>query len=132
MRITLCGSAKFEEEYIKWNEILTLQGHVIYSLAVLPSHKETIVWYSVEEKEMLDLVHLVKIMESDAIVVINCADAEWEKEAYVGESTRQQIIWAKMHGKPCFYTRAIRGDVRQMFNKLEAYAWRGIMSDENI
>lgn len=100
MKICLCGSARFERAFHEWNERLTLDfGHVVYSLAVFPSQKNgEKMWYSDDDKEVLDLVHLAKIEESDAVLVVDTlslgADAP-----YVGDSTRREIRWARMRGK---------------------------------
>lgn len=98
MRITLCGSAKFENRFIEWNERLTMKGHVVYSLAVMPSSKGDKNWYTLEQKTILDQVHLAKILNSDAIVVLN------EDGGYYGESTTNEIRWARMNGKKVYWT----------------------------
>jgi hypothetical protein len=103
MKITLCGSAKFESEYHAWDERLTLAGHVVYSLAVYPSSKGgNKDWYDDEIKTTLDLAHLAKIEESDAIVVVNVRN-------YIGDSTRREIAWATMRGKLRFYIESPMG-----------------------
>ena len=97
MRITLCGSAKFEPLFHEWNEKLTLAGHVCYSLAVFPSTKgENKNWYNEDQKTMLDLVHFAKIDNSDGIVVLN-------KDGYIGFSTNREIKWARLKNKKVFY-----------------------------
>jgi hypothetical protein len=40
MIITLCGSARFEETFKQVNEDLSLNGHIVLSLAVYPSDHE--------------------------------------------------------------------------------------------
>lgn len=96
MKITLCGSARFEEYFKFWNEMLSLYGHTVYTLSVYPSHKESGKdWYDDQEKKTLDQVHLDKISNSDAIFVIN-------PFAYLGESTLKEIEFAKRHGKEIF------------------------------
>lgn len=89
--LTLCGSARFEAEFHKWNEALTLAGHVVYSLAVFPSQKTgnpaDHEWYTEEQKTMLDKVHRRKIKHSEGIVVLNPG-------GYVGESTFKEIMFA--------------------------------------
>ena len=132
MKITLCGSARFEAEYHRWNELLTMEGHICYSLAVFPSQKEQREWYIEQQKEMLDLVHLAKIEESDATIVINCEQHKWDKEPYVGDSTKREIKWSVLRGKPVFYTNSCRGDADVLMNQLKAYAWKGILGHENI
>lgn len=96
MKITLCGSARFEEYFKFWNEMLSLYGHTIYTLSVYPSQKESGKdWYDEQEKKTLDQVHLDKINNSDAIFVIN-------PFAYLGESTLKEIEYAKRSGKEIF------------------------------
>jgi hypothetical protein len=96
MRITLCGSAKFENQYKQANKDLTLAGHVVYSLACYPSDLGGKNWYTVAEKRMLDAVHLRKIDNSDAILVIDVP-------GYIGKSTRREINHANRTGKRVFY-----------------------------
>lgn len=96
MKITLCGSARFEEYFKFWNEMLSLYGHTVYTLSVYPSQKESGKdWYTEEEKLTLDQVHLDKIDNSDAIFVIN-------PFAYLGESTLKEIQFAQDTGKQIF------------------------------
>src|SRR5579863_9039742 len=97
MRITLCGSAKFENEFKEWNKKLTLAGHVVYSLACYPSDCGGKDWYNQDQKNMLDVMHLAKIDNSDAIVVIN-------KDYYIGESTQREILYAQYKYKTIYYT----------------------------
>lgn len=93
MIITLCGSARFEEDFHVWNEVLTLSGHTVFGLSVYPSLKKgNKDWYTAQEKEELDKAHLRKIDASDAIFVIN-------KMAYIGDSTLKEIAYAKTYKK---------------------------------
>jgi predicted amidohydrolase len=92
MKITLCGSARFEQEFHRLARELTLAGHVLYSLSVFPSFAGSKNWYSEEQKVVLDLVHLAKIEESDAVLIIDV-------DGYIGESTRREIAWARIRGK---------------------------------
>lgn len=97
MKITLCGSAKFEGMFHKWNKDLTLSGHTVYALAVYPSFMENNKnWYTEEEKAILDLCHLNKILNSDAIVVIDV-------DEYYGESTAREIMWARLNNKKIYW-----------------------------
>lgn len=93
MRITLCGSTRFMDEFHKANVELTLQGHVVYSVAtsVKGDFQPT-----EEQKQLLDLVHLKKIDNSDAIFVI-------DQDGYIGDSTRREILWAKLSNKKVIY-----------------------------
>ena len=97
MKLTLCGSSRFEQQFHEWNEKLSLVGHVVYGLAVYPSSKDNNKnWYSTAQKQTLDLVHLAKIDNSDAIVVINV-------DGYISDSTRREIEWARVRGKTVYY-----------------------------
>ncbi len=97
MRITLCGSAKFENEFHEYNEKLTLAGHVVYGLAAYPSkHSNNKDWYTEEQKQTLDLIHFAKIDNSDAIVILNL-------NGYIGFSTRREIEYARIKEKKEFY-----------------------------
>ena len=97
MKITLCGSLKFEKEIQAYHEYLALNGHTIYSMVVLPSQKGgNKDWYTVDEKETLDLLHLSKIEESSAVVVVDI-------NGYIGDSTKREIKWARIRGKDVYY-----------------------------
>ncbi len=97
MKITICGSLKYEQEVQRWHELLALKGHTVYSMVVLPSQKGgNKDWYSEDEKETLDLLHLSKIEESDAIFVVDV-------DEYIGSSTKREIKWAEIRGKSIYY-----------------------------
>jgi len=97
MKLTLCGSARFEAQWHYWSEKLIMSGHTVYSLAVFPSSKGGEKnWYNDREKMLLDLVHLSKIEESDGIVVLNI-------DGYIGLSTRREIVWAEIRGKDIWW-----------------------------
>jgi hypothetical protein len=91
--ITLCGSARFEPHFHLWNEALGLAGHATFGLCAWPSmrggERE---WYTPEQKTTFDRVHLLKIANSDAVLVLNAF-------AYVGESTLREIDEARRLGK---------------------------------
>jgi len=118
MKITLCGSTRFTDQYIAWNRYLTLRGHVVYSVAGSAKHG----WEITDDgKETLDLVHLLKILNSDTILVINCLllpeDATLPRAdrtvavgaMYTGVSTKREIKWAKMLSKKVKYTSSTGG-----------------------
>ena len=92
--ITLCGSIKFKEEFIKVQEKLTLEGNIILTPNFFNSMKKEDI--KEETKEMLDKMHKQKIGMSDEILVINV-------EGYIGESTRNEIEYAKAKGKKVSY-----------------------------
>lgn len=95
MIITLCGSARFEPYFKIWNEVLSLAGHCVFTLSVYPSDKKDKNWYTNEEKISLDSIHKQKIINSDAIFLIN-------PFAYIGESTLSEIEFAKNINRKIF------------------------------
>lgn len=89
MKICLIGSSRFLDKYNDINRKLTLAGHVVYSIIVISSGKMGSD-LSQDDKDTLDLVHLLKIQESDACFLIT------DEAKYVGESTRREMKWAVM------------------------------------
>ena len=92
--ITLCGSTKFKEEILAWNRVLTLEGAIVLMPGVFAHSGDYI---TDQEKEELDRLHKRKIAMSDAIVVVN-------PNGYIGNSTREEIGFAKALGLKIFYT----------------------------
>lgn len=92
MKITICGSSRFESLFHEWNKKIAMAGHIAYSLNTFPSIEGERLWYSPEQKWMLDLTYFAKIEESDAIIVLN-------KGGYIGESLDREIRWAIIRNK---------------------------------
>lgn len=97
--ITLCGSTKFKDEYLKAQKDLTLQGNIVISVGLFGHSGDNEVWTE-GTKEMLDEMHKRKIDMADEIFVINVG-------GYIGESTRGEIEYAIRHGKPVNYLEPI-------------------------
>ena len=104
--ITLCGSTKFKEEFIKAQKNLTLKGYIVISVGVYGHSGDSEVWENMDEgtltktKEMLDDMHKRKIDMADEIFVINV-------DGYIGESTKSEIKYAKDTGKKVNYLENI-------------------------
>ena len=88
--ITLCGSIKFKDEFMRVQEKLTLDGNIVLT----PNFFNNIKKEDIDEKtkKMLDEMHKQKIDLSDEIYVINVG-------GYIGESTKNEIEYAKARGK---------------------------------
>jgi hypothetical protein len=97
MKVCLCGSTRFMDQFHAANVALSLAGHVVYSVAT--SVKEDFIPNS-DEKMLLDLVHLRKIEESDVVMVVG---KQPDGSTYIGESTRREIAWAKILEKQVLY-----------------------------
>jgi len=102
--ITLCGSTKFKDEFIKAQEEFTLKGYIVLTVGLFghADHKYDNV-ITPEVKTMLDQLHKDKISMSDGIYVIN-------KDGYIGESTKSEIEHAKKLGKEISYMESLRED----------------------
>lgn len=92
--ITLCGSIKFKEEFLKMQEKLTLDGNIVLTPNFFQSIKKEKI--NEQTKKMLDEMHRQKIDMSDAIFVINV-------NGYIGESTKNEIEYAKSKNKEILY-----------------------------
>ncbi len=96
--ITLCGSTKFKDEFMKAQKDLTLQGNIVISVGLFGHSGDQEVWENMDEgtltktKEMLDDMHKRKIDMADEIFVINVG-------GYVGSSTKSEIEYAMKTGK---------------------------------
>ena len=95
--VTLCGSTRFKDEFVKAQRELTLKGHIVISVGLFghaDGEYETVLTDRV--KEMLDDMHLRKIDMADDIFVIN-------KNGYIGSSTKKEIEYAKAANKTIIY-----------------------------
>ena len=97
--ITLCGSTKFKEAYLKAQKDLTLQGNIVISVGLFGHSGDNEVWTE-GTKAMLDDMHKRKIDMADEIFVVNVG-------GYVGESTRSEIEYAKNNGKVVNYLEPV-------------------------
>ena len=95
--ITLCGSIRFKNEFMKVQEELTLDGNIVFTPNFFNNLKGEI---NAETKNMLDEMHRQKIDMSNEIYVINCG-------GYIGESTKSEIEYAKANGKKISYLEDI-------------------------
>ncbi len=92
--ITLCGSIKFKEEFLKIQEELTLGGNIVLTPNFFTTIKKDKI--TSNTKKMLDKMHKQKIDMSDEILVINV-------DGYIGESTKSEIEYALKKGKKVRY-----------------------------
>ena len=100
--ITLCGSTRFKDEFMKAQKDLTLAGNIVINVGLFGHSGDHEVWENMDEgtltktKEMLDDMHKRKIDMADEIYVINVG-------GYIGSSTKSEIEYAMASGKVvCF------------------------------
>lgn len=100
--ITLCGSTRFKDEFMKAQKDLTLKGNIVISVGLFGHSGDSEVWENMDEgtltktKEMLDDMHKRKIDMADEIFVIN-------KNNYIGSSTKSEIEYALKNNKVVKY-----------------------------
>ena len=100
--ITLCGSTRFKDEFMKVQKDLTLKGNIVISVGLFGHSGDDEVWKNMDEgtltktKEMLDDMHKRKIDLADEIFVINVG-------GYIGDSTKTEIEYATKTGKKVNY-----------------------------
>lgn len=100
--ITLCGSTRFKDEFMKAQKELTLKGNIVISVGLFGHSGDWEVWENMDEgtltktKEMLDDMHKRKIDMADEIFVINVG-------GYIGSSTKSEIEYALKNGKKVNY-----------------------------
>ena len=97
--ITLCGSTRFKEEFLKQQKRLTLEGNIVISVGLFGHSGDDEVWKE-GTKEMLDDMHKRKIDMADEIFVINV-------NGYIGSSTKSEIEYAIAHNKKVSYLEEI-------------------------
>lgn len=104
--VTLCGSTKFKDEFMKAQRDLTLEGNIVISVGFFGHSNDVDIWNQMDEetkiktKIMLDDIHKRKIDMADEIFVINVG-------GYIGESTRSEIEYANKTGKKVNYLEKI-------------------------
>lgn len=96
--VTLCGSTRFKDDFIREQKRLTLEGNIVISVGLFGHSGDNEVWENMEEdtitktKEMLDDMHKSKIDMADEIFVV-------DKNGYIGTSTKSEIEYAFCSGK---------------------------------
>lgn len=97
--VVLCGSTRFYDEFQQANYNLTMAGQIVLSVGFYPhakaehGHGEG-VGHDSQEKVALDELHKRKIDLADEVLVVS------DESGYYGDSTRSEIEYARLHGKP--------------------------------
>lgn len=98
--ITLCGSARFENDFLREQKRLTLEGNIVISVGFFSNANNDEI-FSDNTKLMLGDMHKRKIDMADEIFVIN-------KDGYIGSSTKSEIEYAINTGKKVNYMENIK------------------------
>ncbi|MCR4300659.1 MAG: hypothetical protein NUV51_03540 [Sulfuricaulis sp.] len=109
--VCLSGSSRFVAEmaYIAW-ALERDEGYITLGLHLLPADYPGVTADHMAEtegrKEHFDNLHLRKIDLSHEVLVVNIG-------GYIGESTRNEIAYAKRHGKPVRYLEPPAPDAKE-------------------
>lgn len=97
--ITICGSTKFRDVIDEINTRLALKGKLVLSITpaknLIPNENQ---------KQILGLIHMNKIMVSEAIIVSDV-------NGYIGTSTQEEINRARNIGIPVYFGSQIFPDL---------------------
>jgi len=96
--VTICGSMRFEKEM----QAIALLLELDYGYNVLqPVYNPAGRTIGESEKAVLRSAHFCKIKQADAIYVVDVG-------GYVGQSVREEIAFAKDHGKAVIFDSEFR------------------------
>lgn len=91
--LTLCGSTRFQKEFIDAQELYTKKGYIVLS----PMAFNIRAYHDNETfMQMFHEMHLQKIDMADEILVVN-------PDNYIGEHTKQEIAYAIQQNKKVHY-----------------------------
>lgn len=96
--VCLCGSTRFVDTFNEWRKKLTLDGYIVLSIEIVTTQlqSEDPQYSNREVKKALDELHLRKIDLADEVMILNVG-------GYIGESTRNELEYAKKLGKSIVY-----------------------------
>ena len=103
--ICLCGSTRFTDQMLIKQWELTKQGYIVLSWCALPENyflgpDQTHIGDQEGVKGIVDAVHFHKIELANEVMILNIG-------GYIGESTRNEIEYAKKLGKSIKYLEPI-------------------------
>ena len=88
--ICVCGSVRFKDEMLKFRDEQNAKGHWV----LLPENMELDVQkIDTRVKKVMDSLHRAKIDHADSVLI-------WNKDGYIGESTRNELNYALSLPKP--------------------------------
>uniref|UniRef100_A0A6M3JYD1 Uncharacterized protein n=1 Tax=viral metagenome TaxID=1070528 RepID=A0A6M3JYD1_9ZZZZ len=99
--VTLCGSTKFKDEFVKQNFNETLAGKIVLSIGCDMKSDDELFGHMPDEqfdeiKRNLDDLHKRKIDISDEVLILNVG-------GYIGKSTQSELDYAIVQGKKIRY-----------------------------
>ena len=96
--VCLCGSTRFVDAFREASKTCTLDGMIVLSVGMF-GHQEGLDMDGQVKKD-LDSLHFWKIRLADDVLILNVG-------GYIGESTRNELEFAKKHGKEIYYLEPV-------------------------
>ncbi|MGG7653538.1 hypothetical protein [Kocuria rosea] len=103
--VCICGSTRFRAEITEANRVETMAGRIVVAPGVYGHDGDPM---TDEDKTRLDELHRRKIDLADEVLVVN-------PDGYIGHSTRLEIGYAVLSGKPVRYTWVDLGDLHTAY-----------------
>lgn len=97
--VCLCGSTRFHDTFRQANFDLTLAGKIVLSIGC-DTKQDGGLNFTEEQKGQLDELHKRKIDLADRVFVLNVG-------GYIGNSTKGEVEYARMHNVPVEYLEPI-------------------------
>lgn len=117
--VCLCGSTRFYRQFQEANYLETMAGNIVLSVGFYPHSQDDAhggdKHVTPEQKKKLDQLHFRKIDLAHEILVLNVG-------GYVGESTRNEIEYARQTGKRIRYLEGPAEDERAVLSDQELRA----------
>ena len=101
--VCLCGSTRFPDAWKTHYRLESLKGYIVLAVGVMVWAGDEPIRDNSPIKSMLDELHKRKIDLADEVLVLNVG-------GYIGDSTRSEIEYAVVRGKPVRYLEAIGGE----------------------
>lgn len=105
--VCLCGSTRFWKTFRDVGLKLTLQGKIVLSIGICAPDSRVLAHpnssHGKLQKRKLDELHLRKIDLADEVLFLNVG-------GYIGESTKRELEYTKLVGKPYKFLERIEVD----------------------
>lgn len=111
--VCLCGSTKFQQEFMDANYRETMKGNIVLSVGFFMHAQNNRhgqdVGATEEQKAKLDDLHLRKIDLCDEVLILNVPsdDPPMRHTGYIGRSTRREAWYARRMAKPIRFLNTI-------------------------
>lgn len=114
IKITICGSMRYRGLMEKYQAYYTLKGNIVYmpvNYKSISREVETFKNSKEINKEILTNIHRKKIMNSDAILVVNGLGCDY----YIGKDTVDEIIFANAMSKIIMFTNVAMDNTNECY-----------------